>query len=272
MLLKLFTTSAGTKLLLGLSGLALVGFLVGHLAGNLTFLAGPDTFNTYAHKLTSTPLIFIFEAGLGTIFLLHIVKAITNYTANRRARGKQGYAKTAGAHLTQKKPGAGSRKSLASSTSILSGVVIIAFMILHLKGLKFGHSEHYLVEGGTEIRNLYATQVDYFRSPLIVGFYVLAMGLIGMHLWHGIWSAFQSLGLLNTRMAPGIIRAGQAFTLLLTLGFCFFPIYTFLTYSGNKPAAMPLEAINTPETVRKSPGETDRTDEIRPVAVVEGGR
>jgi len=249
---KVFNTSTGTKFLIGVSGLALVVFLVLHLGGNLTFLGGPDTFNAYAHKLTGSPLIYVFEAGLLSIFLLHALKAVTSYVSNRRARGTQGYAKVAGSHLTQKKPNAGSRKNLASSTSILSGIVIIVFLIIHLKGLKFGHSEHYMVADGTQVRNLYATQVDYFRNPGIVALYVASVGLIGMHLWHGIWSAFQSLGLLNTRLAPGVVRAGQAFSLILTLGFMFVPVYTHLAYLG-RPAEAPKHAVSTPETVRDTP-------------------
>src|SRR4051812_10779955 len=106
--LRAFSTSVGTKLLIGITGLALFLYLITHILGNLLVFLGPRTFNTYASTLTSNPLIPVIEIGLLLIFLLHIVKAVGMYLANRRAR-PDAYA--------QKKPaGRPSRKSFASST------------------------------------------------------------------------------------------------------------------------------------------------------------
>lgn len=235
---RALSTSAGTKFLIAATGFLMVGFLVLHLAGNVTFLFGPKAFNEYSHKLTGTPIIYLFEAGLAAIFLIHIVKAVRNYFANRSARGEQGYLRVAGGHLTTKRPGSTSRKTVASSSSIVTGLVILAFVILHLKGLKFGHSGEFLTEEGP-IRDLYATQLEYFRNPALVVLYVVSVVLIGFHLWHGIWSAFQSFGLANRRYLPVLVFLGKALTAVLTVGFCVFPIYTYLLAHGHIPSPTP---------------------------------
>src|SRR5918993_3941990 len=82
-----FSSTVGSKILIGLTGLMLFGFLIGHLAGNLSLLVGADAFNGYAHKLESFgPLLYLAEAGLIAIFLLHIVKTLGNYRKNAAAR------------------------------------------------------------------------------------------------------------------------------------------------------------------------------------------
>src|SRR5688572_25075046 len=127
---RVFSSSVGTKLLMGLTGLALFAYMVLHLAGNAIIFAGPDLFNEYSHMLISNPLILPIEAGLLGIFLVHIYKAITMWTANKGAR-PVAYA--------QKKPaGHTSRKSIASTTMIASGIFILLFVIIHVKQFKFG--------------------------------------------------------------------------------------------------------------------------------------
>src|SRR3954465_1565515 len=103
---RVFTSSVGTKLLIGLTGLGLFAYMLLHLAGNVLIFAGPATFNSYSHALISNPLLLPVELGLLLIFLLHVYKAVTNYFANSSARPVS-YGKKERAHHT-------SRKSLAS--------------------------------------------------------------------------------------------------------------------------------------------------------------
>ena len=117
---RLLSSSVGTKLLVGLTGLALFAYLILHLVGNALIFAGPETFNAYSHALISNPLILPIEVGLLAVFLLHVYKAVTNYAANQAAR-PTGYAMKKYARHT-------SRKSLASSTMIWSGVIIFLFI------------------------------------------------------------------------------------------------------------------------------------------------
>ena len=127
---RVFSSSVGTKLLIGLTGLALFAYLILHLIGNALIFAGPDTFNEYSHALISNPLILPIEIGLLAIFLLHVYKAVTNYVANQAAR-PAGYA-------MKKSAGHTSRKSAASSSMIWSGLVIVLFILVHVKQFKYG--------------------------------------------------------------------------------------------------------------------------------------
>jgi succinate dehydrogenase / fumarate reductase cytochrome b subunit len=107
---RLFSSSVGTKLLMGLTGVALFAYMILHLAGNALIFAGQDIFNEYSHALISNPLIVPIEIGLLAIFLIHIYKAIRMWTANQAAR-PVGYAKKELAGHT-------SRKSVASTTML----------------------------------------------------------------------------------------------------------------------------------------------------------
>ncbi|MEO6212016.1 MAG: succinate dehydrogenase cytochrome b subunit [Vicinamibacterales bacterium] len=182
---RALSSSVGTKLLMGLTGLALFAYIVLHLAGNALIFAGRDVFNEYSHLLVSNPLILPIEIGLLAIFLLHIYKAITMLLANRAAR-PVGYAKKEPARHT-------SRKSVASSTMILSGLFVLLFVIVHVRQFKFG--TWYQTAGDAAIRDLHRTETELFRNPLWVLFYVAGTLLVGLHLRHGIASGFQSLGL-----------------------------------------------------------------------------
>jgi succinate dehydrogenase / fumarate reductase cytochrome b subunit len=153
---RVFSSSVGTKLLIGLTGLALFAYMVLHLAGNAIIFLGPEAFNEYSHRLISNPLIVPIEVGLLLVFLLHIYKTATMWMRNKAAR-PIGY---------QKKEMAGhtSRKSLASSTMIASGIILLLFVIVHVKQFKFG--SFYLVQGSESVRDLYRTELEVFRQPL----------------------------------------------------------------------------------------------------------
>ena len=144
---RVFASSVGTKLVMGLTGLALCAYLILHLAGNALIFAGPDTFNAYSHRLIANPLIVPIEIGLLLVFLLHIYKAITNYLANQAAR-PVGYEMKRGAGHT-------SRKSAASSTMIWSGLVLMLFVLVHVKQFKYG--AWYQTAGPESIRDLART-------------------------------------------------------------------------------------------------------------------
>jgi succinate dehydrogenase / fumarate reductase cytochrome b subunit len=216
---KALSSSIGTKFLIGLTGLFLFLFLVTHLAGNLLFIAGPDSFNGYAHALISNPLILIAEAGLVAIFLLHIVKTVAMVIANRGARPER-YAASKWAKSKNDR----SRKTLSSTTMILTGTITLLFVVTHLVTFKFG--PYYETAEG--IRDLYRLQLAVFSDPTYVLFYLVCMGVIGFHLWHGISSAAQSFGLDSPRWTPRIIWTGRLLTAVITAGFALLPVYTFV--------------------------------------------
>ena len=216
---RVFTSSVGTKLLMGLTGVALFVYMLLHLAGNALILAGPDVFNEYSHALISNPLILPIEIGLLAIFLVHIYKAVTMWTANRAAR-PTGY-------LKKELAGHTSRKSFASSTMIWSGLVILVFVVIHVKQFKFG--TWYQMTDST-VRDLYRTEVEVFQNPLWVAVYVVATLLVGLHLRHGFSSAFQSLGLDHPLLTRRLTALGILFALLIGVGLAVIPIWVHLRF------------------------------------------
>lgn len=219
------SSSIGTKLLIALTGLGLAAFLVTHLAGNLLFIVGPDAFNAYSHSLISNPLIYLAELGLLVIFLLHLAKAIANFVSNRSARPVR-YERKRGARTKSPR----TRKSLASSTMIVTGAITALFVVTHLMTFKFG--PYYETADG--VRDLYRLQLEVFSSPLYVAFYVVAMGVIFFHLWHGLSSAAQSLGLDHPAWTPRVLLTGRILSILIGGGFLILPIYTFLIAGGGR--------------------------------------
>ena len=222
-LVQATSSSVGSKILIAITGLALAIFLIGHLAGNLLFLVGPDAFNHYGHTLSSNPLIYLAEVGLIAVFVMHIVKTFTGFVANRGARPER-YALKKWA----KTKNTASRKSLASTTMIVTGTIMLLFVVTHLLTFKFGPV--YTTPEG--IRDLYRLQVEIFSRPLYVGFYLVAMGIIFAHLWHGISSAAQSLGIDHPNWTPRLRLVGRLMSAVVAGGFFIIPIFTFLISRG----------------------------------------
>jgi succinate dehydrogenase / fumarate reductase cytochrome b subunit len=216
---RVFSSSVGTKLLIGLTGLALFAYLILHLAGNALIFAGPETFNEYSHALISNPLILPIEIGLLAIFLLHVYKAVTNYAANRAAR-PAGYA-------MKKYAGHTSRKSVASSTMIWSGLVIFFFIIVHVRQFRYG--AWYQTAGGSPIRDLARTEFEVFTQPVWVAFYVVCTLLVGLHLRHGISSGFQSLGFDHPVYTRRLTTWGVVLAVIIGGGLAFIPVWVYLT-------------------------------------------
>jgi succinate dehydrogenase / fumarate reductase, cytochrome b subunit len=215
--IRVFATSVGTKLLIGVTGLALFLYLITHIAGNALIFLGPTTFNQYAHLLTSNPLIPVIEIGLVLIFLVHVYKTVTMYLGNQQAR-PTGYA-------AKKSRGGPSRRTFASATMIFSGLWLLIFAIIHVKAFKYG-VEYETADG---IRDLYRIEMENFRSPLAVGFYVLSMLVVGSHLWHGASSTFQSLGLDHPRWTPRIRALTKVLATLIAGGFIIIVLWAHLT-------------------------------------------
>ena len=215
-LARAVSSSVGTKILIGLTGLGLFLYLLTHVAGNALVLLGPASFNGYAHALTGNPLLPVVELGLLLVFLLHIYKTVTMYLANRRAR-PVGYR--------MKKPaGPPSRKSLASTTMIVSGLWLLAFVVIHVRTFRFG-LDYRTAEG---LRDLYRIEMETFSTGWTVGFYVFTMLLVGSHLWHGGSSALQSLGADSPRWTPRLQTAGKVMAVLIAGGFAFIALWAHL--------------------------------------------
>jgi succinate dehydrogenase / fumarate reductase, cytochrome b subunit len=215
---RVFSSSVGTKLLIGFTGLLLFAYLLLHLAGNLIVFAGQDTFNGYSHVLISNPLVVPVEIALLLVFVLHVYKTVAMWLGNQSAR-PVGYEKKAWAGHT-------SRKSVSSTTMIWTGLVTFFFVAVHLKQFKFGP---WYEIGDPPVRDLYRMEVEVFTSPLWVGFYVLCAVLVGFHLRHGISSAFQSLGADHPIYTTRLVLLGTILAVLIGAGFALIPIWVYLT-------------------------------------------
>lgn len=217
-------SSIGKKLLTGLTGLGLMGFLVLHLAGNLTLLGGKDAFNSYSHKLEGLgELLVLAELGLLAVFLVHIVSAASVWMNNRRARTVQ--------NRMVRSKGAPSRQTASSRSMIITGSILFVFIVLHVLQFRFGPSvrEGYVTSLANEqVRDLHRLVVEKFKQlPFVLG-YMAAMVVLGFHLRHGFWSAFQSLGALNPRLRSLAFSAGLVVATLLAFGFFILPLYVYL--------------------------------------------
>jgi succinate dehydrogenase / fumarate reductase, cytochrome b subunit len=215
---QFLSSSIGTKILIALTGLAFFGYLIVHLAGNLMIFMGAEAFNAYAHTLTGIVLLPIIEIGLAAIFLLHVYKAAANFFGNSRARPAR-YREKHWAHHT-------SRKTLSSTTMIVTGSIILIFTILHVMQFRLGV---YYEDTAHHYRDLHRVVVELFANPVWVAFYVLSMGLVGMHLRHGLSSAAQSLGLEHPRYSRLARVVGLWLAVVIAGGFAVIPIWIYLT-------------------------------------------
>ncbi len=212
-----FRSSIGRKHLVAVTGLLLCGFLVSHLAGNLLLLVGSDAFNIYANNLTSLgSLLYVIETGLLLVFLVHIYLAVRLNIENYQSRGK---------YQLKRRTGRGT--TFMSATMPWTGLILLVFLILHLMNLKFG--THYETEvGGLKMRDMYRTTMEYFQSPVNVGWYVFAMLCAGLHTAHGFASAFQSLGLNFPKYYPKIKFISYLYAILIAGGFAFLSVWAYL--------------------------------------------
>ncbi|MBU6153636.1 MAG: succinate dehydrogenase cytochrome b subunit [Bdellovibrionales bacterium] len=214
---------------MGASGMALVLFLVVHLLGNLTLYApNGDLINTYAARLQGLGIgLVALEVGLALTILLHIFTAIQVTYTSKLARPID--------YLSPKTKGGPSKNTVGSRNMIITGIVLGAFLVVHILQFRFGPSmeEGYTTTvNGVMVHDLYRVVVEAFVQPLWVAFYVGCMTFLGFHLRHGYWSAFQSLGIINPRWSKPIHTLGLLLALLLAFGFLFIPIFIYFTQSG----------------------------------------
>lgn len=203
-----FTSSIGKKQIMALTGFGLLGFTATHLAGNLLLFAGADNFNFYAHQLTSNKFIYVAEAGLAGMFLLHIALAVLMRVQNMSARPVKYYVKS--------KTGRG--ETLASSTMPITGIILLVFLITHLINFKFGTHYDTTVDG-VMIRDLFKTVIEYFANPVYVAWYVFAMLSLGLHTSHGVKSAFQTWGINHPKYNQIIEALSLAYGAVVAIGF-----------------------------------------------------
>jgi succinate dehydrogenase / fumarate reductase cytochrome b subunit len=206
--LHFYEAPIGKKVVMAVTGVILFGFVLGHMAGNLQVFLGREVFDHYAELLRQNmALLWAVRLGLLAAAILHIVSAVQLSAIQKKAR-PQGYAK---------KQAVGS--SLASRTMLVSGLATLAFLIYHLLHLTFGTAHP-----AFEVGRVYDNVITAFRSVPISIAYIAAMILVGMHLNHGLWSMFQSLGLANAKYSGKLRLFARTFAAIVTIGFIAVPV------------------------------------------------
>lgn len=228
---KALSTSVGKKYLMAGSGVALIGFIVTHLLGNLSLYAGPDAFNGYAAKLASIgPGLYVAEIGLIVIFLTHFITAVSLQLDKKRATPTK-YA------VVQKSKGGNSHLSFASSTMFWTGLTIILFVVYHVGHFKFGvfDSPELLlkVENASPHLDLYSRVQNAFQfSQPHFYIYMVVMTALGIHLSHGAWSWIQSIGMVRPDISKPLYTASIITGVVLAVGFLAIPL--FFAISGGQ--------------------------------------
>lgn len=206
---RFWSATIGKKIVMSVSGIILILFLIGHLLGNLQVYMGPERFNEYARLLRVEPaLLWAVRIVLLVMVILHIWASVSLAVLNKFNARPVGYVK---------KKNVGS--TYASRTMYWSGPIILAFVIYHLMQFTWG-------VGGTPFEEGHAYQnlVAGFQVPLISIFYIIAMAFLMLHLYHGAWSLFQTLGFSHPRYTPLLRNLAKILSILLFLGFISIPI------------------------------------------------
>jgi len=197
----------------------LILFVLGHLAGNLLIILGPEAFNKYANKMISLrPGLYVVEYGLGLVFLIHIYFTTLIVYGNIKARDKN--------YTVQKNQG---KRSLATRLMPWTGTFLIVFLICHL--IDFTFSDHhgplsYLPYG--ESLGLYGVVYTTFMDLQLSLFYVIAMCCLGLHLSHGISSFIQTFGFNHPRYTPIVMKIGAVIGFSIAVAYSSIPIYVFI--------------------------------------------
>jgi succinate dehydrogenase / fumarate reductase cytochrome b subunit len=209
------SSSIARKVAMALSGLFLITFLALHFFINLTSVFSEDVFNKCSHFMGYNPLIqFVMQPILVAGVAFHFIMGIVLEMKNRNAR-PVAYAKYDGA----------ANASWASRNMIISGLVVLAFLGLHMYDFWLQEIVYKYVDvNAVDTARYYEELVHKFESPVRTGLYCIAFLLLSLHLWHGFSSAFQSVG-FNNKFSKSVQKLGYAFAIVVPFGFIFIALF-----------------------------------------------
>jgi succinate dehydrogenase / fumarate reductase, cytochrome b subunit len=206
--LTFYSTSIGKKVVMAITGLILFGFVIGHMLGNLQVFMGAKQMNAYAAMLkANATLLWGVRIVLLVGVILHIVAAVQLTRMSQRSR-PEGY------HYKDV-----IQADYAARTMRWSGPIIAVFVIYHLLHFTTGS-----VHPQFDVHDVYHNVISGFRVWPVSLFYIIAMIALAFHLWHGVWSLFQTLGLINPKSNKIIHRLAAIATLALVIGFISIPM------------------------------------------------
>ena len=206
----------GKKVVMAVTGAIMFLFVVGHMLGNLQIFEGPARINAYGHFLHNLgELLWIERAGLILAIVLHIVATVQLALRNKAAR-PVGYSRKEAIN-----------SSYASRTMYWSGPIVLVFIVFHLLQFTAGyiHPQSQFIEG-----DVYHNIVAGFQVWWVSVWYIFAVSLLGLHLSHGLWSMFQSVGLAHKRHSATLKNAARAIATIIVLGYIVIPISVLLGF------------------------------------------
>ena len=219
-MLDFFKSTVGRKYLMGLTGLVWMGFIFGHMAGNMLLFAGADAFNAYGHAIVSNKiLLYTAEVTLVVALVIHVITAISLTIKNRSSRNLR-YAV---------EPNGEKGARFASRTMALQGSVLLAFIILHLITFKYG-TYYETTVGGVVMRDLHRLVIELFHRPEYAAWYCTALVIMMFHLSHGAHSIFQSFGILERKMQHNLRVFAWAYAAVVVGGFISQPLYVYFIH------------------------------------------
>lgn len=205
-------STIGKKIVMAVTGFILFGFTVGHMVGNLQIYQGPEKINAYAHTLKSLPpLLWGTRITLLVSVLLHVTMAIQLTLLKQKARPV--------AYVRKKSIAS----SYASRTMMWSGPILGAFIVYHLLHFTTGQAHAQFSE-----TDVYRNVILGFQNVPAAAFYIVAMLMLGTHLYHGVWSVFQSLGINHPRYTPWFKRLAAVAAFGLMAGNISIPVSVML--------------------------------------------
>lgn len=222
--MRFWQSTIGKKVVMAVTGIIGVAFVIGHMAGNLQMFKGEEAMYHYATLLRiSMPALYFVRAVLLASVILHIVSAY-QLTQIAKAARPQDYV--------ERKPQV---TTLAARTIRWGGVLLLVFIILHILQITLGVSP--LISQFTHLDPYNNLRVA-FSNPLWVGFYVVAMGALALHLYHGSWAAIRTLGLARPATAPLKRKIALVIAIVVAAGFALIPIAASLGAFPEQPAAV----------------------------------
>jgi succinate dehydrogenase / fumarate reductase, cytochrome b subunit len=216
-----FKSTIFLKIVMAVTGLILVGFILGHLVGNLQIFVGREAMNTYAAFLQGLgELLWAIRFFLVAVFVLHLYTSIKLQFINNSAR-PESYK------ITKR-----IKSTLSSRTMIYSGLLILAFVIYHLLHFTvgvadteiYGHIEQYGPQGLFERHDVYYMIIAGFQKPIVSIGYLIAVIILGFHLNHAIQSMFQTLGWSGPQVTPRLVFYSRTIAILVALGYASIPL------------------------------------------------
>jgi succinate dehydrogenase / fumarate reductase, cytochrome b subunit len=216
---NLFSSSIGKKLIMSITGLFMITFLVLHLAINLLLLVSSDAYNIAVHFMGTNPMIKVMEPVLGAGFLFHIIYAFVLTIRNSQARPVKYNSQDQGKSSTW-----------ASRNMVPLGGAVLLFLVLHVFNfyikMKFIGGLDQVTIDGVVMDDAYTFVSSVFLNyPLYDILYIIAFILLGIHLSHGFWSAFQSIGWSNEIWKQRLMFVGKLYAVVITVGFSIIPLY-----------------------------------------------